>query len=365
MVGLFQPVALGKLELKNRVVRSATWDATADSSGAATDESVRLFQELGQGAIGLIVTGHAYVSVLGQSGQAQYGIHSDDVIPGLRRLVEAAHHDGSRIAVQITHCGINSGYLRKQGIPVQVVSRREDLDALQEELTDAMIEEVIDDFAMASRRAVEAGFDAVQLHGAHGYLMGQFLSPLYNQRADRWGGSASNRRRFHIEVIRRIRQLIGNDFPLLIKFGVQEDREGGLPLSEGLETAREMVEQGVDAIEISAGDSRNAIPRPPRDNPDYVPFRTRAAATKRATTVPVILVGGIRNMETANEILRSGDADLISMCRPFIREPHLLTRWRKGEAIQAKCISCSKCMSANNSTVSCAEESRLKGDAST
>lgn len=359
MLKLFAPIKIGTLELKNRLVRSATWDATADNQGAVTDQSVAIFRELGRGGIGLIITGHAFVSALGQATPAQYGIHRDEMIPGLRRLTDAVHREGSKVGVQITHCGINSGYLRRQGVPVQVVSPRKDTEMLQKEMTDTEIESVVADFASAARRAVDSGFDAVQLHGAHGYLMGQFLSPLTNHRTDRWGGSSQNRRRFHLEVIKGVRQAIGKDFPLMIKFGAEEDRTGGLSLSEGVETAFEMTKQGIDAMEISTG-GRNPIPKEEEGAPEKAYFRDSAAAVKKAVTVPIMLVGGIRSLEMANEILESGDADLISMCRPLIREPHLLVRWQHGELKPATCISCNKCMPRDGSTLSCGEDRRLR-----
>jgi len=359
MAELFEPVTIGSLTLKNRVVRSATWDGSADRSGMVTDDSVRLYRELGQGNIGLIITGHAFVTPLGQATSAQYGIHTDDMMPGLSRLVEAVHQGGVKIAVQLTHCGFNSGYLRREGIPVQVVSRRDGLESQQQEMTDDDIDALIDSYVSAARRAVEAGFDAVQLHGAHGYLLSQFLSLLSNTRTDRWGGSDVNRRRFHMEIIKRIRQVIGRDFPLIIKFGVMEDQEGGLSLDESLETARQMVEQGIDAIEVSSGSSRGHIPRLVDDLSEQVVFRDRAAAVKSAVSVPVILVGGIRSLPTANEILSKGDADLISMCRPFIREPHLMVRWQQGGTEPATCISCNKCMPGER-LLSCGEDRRLR-----
>ncbi|MEE8413676.1 MAG: NADH:flavin oxidoreductase [Dehalococcoidales bacterium] len=363
MAELFEPVTIGSLELKNRVVRSATWDGAADPSGAVTDDSVALFRELGRGNIGLIVTGHAFVSLLGQATSAQYGVHTDEMIPGLKRLVEAVHQGGAKIAIQITHSGINSGYLRQQGIALQVVSPRNGLKALQQEMTDGDIEALIDDFVLATQRAIEAGFDIVQLHGAHGYMMSQFLSPLSNQRTDRWGGSDANRRRFHLEMIKKIRQVIGRDFPLMIKFGVMEDREGGLSLSESVKTAQEMVEQGIDALEISSGGSRGSIPRLAEDGSEQVVFRDRAAAVKKAVNVPVILVGGIRSLPMATKILHSGDVDLIAMCRPFIREPDLMVRWQRGEVEPATCISCNKCMPGER-VLSCGEDRRIREEAS-
>ncbi len=191
-IDLFQPYRIGKLELRNRFVRSATWDGTASRSGAITDESISIYRRLGKGGIGLIVTGYAFVSRQGQSSRGQYGVYSDDMVPGLHRLVQAVHEGGGRIALQIVHGGINSNFLTSEGITVMAVSGRAGDSRPHREMTDEDIETTIGDFAAAAQRAVEAGFDAVQLHGAHGFLMSQFLSPLFNSRTDKWGGSSEN-----------------------------------------------------------------------------------------------------------------------------------------------------------------------------
>lgn len=366
-VDLFEPFSIGGLELKNRFVRSATWDNTADNSGAVTDKSVAIYSELSKGGIGLIVTGFAFIAPLGKALPRQYGVHNDAMIPGLHRLVRATHRGGSKIALQIVHAGINSAYFFKKGMitlavsgkqdglrpgMLPLISRKQKINIPHREMTDEEIESIISDFASAAVRAREAGFDAVQLHGAHGYLMSQFLSPLFNVRTDRWGGSAENRRRFHLELVHRVRKAIGDDFPLLIKFGVQDDEEGGLSLNEGLETAQQMVVNGIDAIEISGGIG-GASPIARKSEPEKVPYRERAAAVKRVVTVPVMVVQGIRSLEMAKNIIESGDADLISMSRPFIQEPELIARWQKGETWPSQCISCHRCHSENEEPVQC------------
>jgi len=229
------------------------------------------------------------------------------------------------------------------------------------EMTNEEIEAIITDFSSAAQRLVEAGFDAIQLHGAHGYLMSQILSPLFNRRRDRWGGSAENRRRFHLEVVRRIREAIGRDFPLMVKLGVADDQEGGLSLTEGLETARELERAGIDAIEVSVGVGHSS--RTIREGEgEQAYFREKAASVKRAVTVPVILVGGIRSLQMARGIIDSGDADMISMCRPLIREPWLVRRWESGDQKPAKCISCNKCLGIvrRGEPLECGEERRLR-----
>lgn len=358
---LFEPITISGLELKNRLMRSATWDGTADETGLVTDTSVELYQRLGEGGIGLIVSGFAFVSPHGQAVFAQYGIHTDEMIPGLRRMVKAARQGDTKVAVQVVHAGINSGYLSRQGIPPLAVSSNPESSRSHREMTEEDIEIIIDDFAAAAVRAREAGFDAIQLHGAHGYLMSQFQSPLLNQRTDQWGGNPENRRHFHLDVIHRIRKAIGNDFPLMIKFGVMDDREGGLTLDEGIETARQMTAAGIDGIEVSAGVGQ-PIPVADKGSPEQAPFRERAANLKREVSVPVMLVSGIRTLEMAKDIIDSGDADMVSMSRPFIREPGLVGRWQRGEDDSALCISCGGChgILGRGEPLECNQERRLR-----
>jgi 2,4-dienoyl-CoA reductase-like NADH-dependent reductase (Old Yellow Enzyme family) len=360
---LFEPIKIKNLELKNRVMRSATWDGTADQEGGVTDESRRIYLELGQGGIGLIVTGYAFVShPLGQANPGQYGIYDDKLIGGWKALVRKVHESGdSKMAMQIVHAGINSPYLVRKGQTLLAVSRLPELSRPHREMTEEEIEGIISDFAAAAVRVREAGFDAVQLHGAHGYLLSQFVSPLYNQRTDRWGESPQNRRRFHLEIIRRVRQAVGDDYPLLIKFGLQDEREGGMPRAEGLMTCRQMEEAGIDSIEVSTGVGAGSAVIT-KGGFDQVVFRAGAAALKKVVAGPVAVVNGIRTFPTAADIIDSREADLVSLCRPFIREPHLIRRWLAGDTRPAACISCNKCFPNvdRGQLLACGEERRLR-----
>jgi 2,4-dienoyl-CoA reductase-like NADH-dependent reductase (Old Yellow Enzyme family) len=360
---LFEPFKIKNIELQNRVMRSATWDASADDEGGITDHSLAIYRGLAQGGIGLIVTGYAFVSwPLGKANPGQYGIYDDKLIAGWKRLAGAVHRSGdSRIAMQIVHAGINSGWLVEHGFTPLAVSKLPGVNRPHQEMTDGEIEQIIQDFAAAAVRVREAGFDAVQLHGAHGYLMSQFASPLFNRRTDRWGGSMENRRRFHLEIVRRTRKAVGNDFPFLIKFGVMDDREGGMPLAEGLEICRQMEKAGIESIEVSAGaGSASAVIK--ESETDRPVFRERAAAVKKAVKVPVAVVNGIRSLEVAQDIIDKGDADMVSLCRPFIREPQLLKRWQMGDTRPAICISCNRCFPivARGEPLECGEERRIR-----
>jgi 2,4-dienoyl-CoA reductase-like NADH-dependent reductase (Old Yellow Enzyme family) len=365
---LFEPIKINKLEIRNRLMRSATWDGSADESGEVTEQSIRIYRELGQGDIGLIVTGYAFVShPLGQANPGQYGIYRDQLIPGWKHLVNTVHEVGSsKIAMQIVHAGINSPYLVQKGYTLLAVSNKPEMNLPHREMTEKEIKGVIKDFADAAVRVQEAGFDAVQIHGAHGYLLSQFISPIFNQRTDRWGGGPENRRRFHLEVIRNIRKAVGNDYPVLIKFGAEDNQEGGLTFSDGLETCRQMAKAGIDHIEISfgvgAGSATISKDDLKRGVIDKVVFRENATAVKKAVGLPIAVVNGIRSLEKAREIISSGDADMVSLCRPFIREPHLISRWLKGDTRPAACISCNRCFPIlrRREPLSCGEERRLE-----
>jgi 2,4-dienoyl-CoA reductase-like NADH-dependent reductase (Old Yellow Enzyme family) len=367
-LNLFKPIKINKLEIKNRIMRSATWDGTADEAGGITESSKKLYQELARGDIGLIVTGYAFVShPLGQANPGQYGIYSDKLIPGWKKLVQTVHQSGdSKIAMQIVHAGINSRFLVQKGHTLQAVSTMADLKRPHREMTREEIEQIIKDFAAAAIRVREAGFDAVQLHGAHGYLMSQFVSPFYNLRKDLWGGSPEKRRRFHLLLIEKVREAVGKDYPVLIKFGAQDNLPGGMPFSEGLETCIQMAAAGIDSIEISTGVGAGsaAITQSgfKKGEVDRVVFLDQAAAVKKALTIPVAVVNGIRSLEKADELISSHLVDMVSLCRPFIREPHLVHRWLNGDARPAACISCNKCFPnlERGQIMECGEERRLR-----
>jgi 2,4-dienoyl-CoA reductase-like NADH-dependent reductase (Old Yellow Enzyme family) len=356
-IDLFRAVKIGHLELRNRFVRSATGDGSADEIGRVTQHSEAIYEKLGEGGVGLIITGHSFISIQGQASPNQYGIHDDKMIHGLRRLAKAAHQGGAKIAVQISHAGINSRLVTNKHNFLQAVSSLDGTPSHFDVMTDKDIRDVILQYVSASRRAVEAGFDAIQLHGAHGYLMSQFLSPLYNHREDDWGGSDKKRRAFHLEVVRSVRNVVGPDFPLFMKLGVRDEHEGGLSLEEGVETAQELSLEGLDAIEVSCG-----IGKPMKTAGDTqvkdAYFRKETEAVKGAVKIPVMIVGGVRSLELAEDIIDSNGADLISMCRPFIREPDLIQRWSLSSKSISSCVSCNTC-SANrgsNKPFMCARE---------
>lgn len=255
---LFDPVKIGNMALRNRFVRSATYDGCADSTGHVSEKQIELFSDLAAGGVGLIVTGITYVQPLGQRFSAQGSIAGDDCIPGFKRLTAAVHDRGAKIAVQLFHAGRERTLSFTAGGEEALAPSFVNNDPYfnggkYRPMTEDEIREIVRAFGDAARRAREANFDAVQIHGAHGYLPSQFLSPYTNHRSDDWGGSLENRLRFHYELYSEIKEKVGADYPLLIKIGVQDGFPGGLEFREGKQAAQFLARCGFDALEISLG----------------------------------------------------------------------------------------------------------------
>jgi 2,4-dienoyl-CoA reductase-like NADH-dependent reductase (Old Yellow Enzyme family) len=213
-------------------------------------------------------------------------------------------------------------------------------------MTRAGIDRVIDAYAKAARRAKEAGFDGVQIHGAHGYLISQFLSPFVNQRSDEWGGDLEGRMRFLRAVCQAVREQVGAGYPVLIKLGVMDGVEGGLTLEEGLQVVAALESMGLDAVEISGGiggGRSSSVRKGIHTEADEAYFRPWAEKARAVTRLPIILVGGFRSRDVMEGVLASGDADFISLCRPLICEPDLPNRMRMGSQERSSCISANLC----------------------
>jgi len=348
---LFEPLKIGHLEIKNRFVRSATYFALADTDGFIGDASVALMKQLAENDVGLIVTGYAYVVKSGQSFPDMNGIQDDNHIPGYRRMTKAVHDAGGKIVMQVAHCGIKSETAARTGgdyMAVSLIDRMPDYGRTPREMTGADIEGIIQAFGQAARRVQDAGFDGVQIHGAHGYLVSQFLSPRANRRQDQWGGSLENRMRFVVEVTREIKKRVTDDFPVMIKLGCREYIEGesGLTAQEGAEVAKVLEGEGIALIEISHGiqDQTFRKKRAGITSPEKEAYFLPDARVIRAHTAgPLGLVGGMRSLPVMEEIIASGVVDCLSICRPLIREPGLIKRWRDGDTRPADCISCHGC----------------------
>lgn len=345
---LFEPFSFSGLNLKNRLVRSATFEKRADEDGFVTEFLIELYEELAMGGIGLIITGNALVHPSGRSAPQMLCAHSDIYIQGLRKLTAAVHQLGGVIALQLVHGGRQSFPILLGGDDPLAPSALYDVSTkiMPRAMTDTEIWEMVDAFADAARRARIAGFDGVQIHGAHGYLVSEFLSPHTNRRDDYWGGDEERRFHFLEEVYKAIRKEVGEDYPLMIKMNADDLIKGGLKVEEAARAAMRLEELGIDAIEVSGGmyESDEKTAKPDITSPDEEAyFRDAGKVFKERLSVPVLLVGGIRSRSVMEEVLQKGEADLISLARPLIREPDLPNKLREGKA-KADCISCNGCM---------------------
>jgi 2,4-dienoyl-CoA reductase-like NADH-dependent reductase (Old Yellow Enzyme family) len=343
---LFTPVAIGGLELPNHLVRSATAEFLADSEGRPEEALKTLYSDLVDGGVGLIITGHMYVHPGGQCHDRMVGIYADELIPGLRELAKTVHTKGGRAVVQINHGGMQCSTETVADAVAPSAIQADWLKRSARTMSNSEIEEVIRAFALAARRAKVAGFDGVQIHAAHGYLVNQFLSPLVNRREDEWGGDIHGRASFLRSICSAVRSEVGSGYPMLIKLGLADSVDGGLSLAEGLEVVSELESMGLDAVEISAGigGRRSAAILPGiRKEGDEAYFRSWAREAKRRTRLPILLVGGLRSLSVMEDVLTSGDADLISMCRPLICEPDLPRRLVSGAQERSSCISGNRC----------------------
>lgn len=348
MADLFDKTSINGMTLRNRIVRSATWEGMCDPDGRPTEKLVELYRGLARGGVGLIVTGFAYVRPDGKQLPFKMGIHTDEFSGDFQRLTGAVHDAGGSIAVQLVHAGGQASSETAGRRPlapsaVKVDQFPEEPEAMSPE----QIEDIVSAFAAAAGRAKAWGFDAVQLHGAHGYLINQFLSPLTNRRDDDYGGSIENRSRFLLSVYDRVRKTVGSDFPVMIKLNAADNLEDGLSFKDALFAATALDRVGIDAIEVSSGTPASGAKGPVRtriDRPDREAYNlSLARRIKKAVGCPVMAVGGIRSFETAAEAIGANGVDYVSMARPLIREPNLVRRWQDGDRRPAACISCNRC----------------------
>jgi 2,4-dienoyl-CoA reductase-like NADH-dependent reductase (Old Yellow Enzyme family) len=340
---LFQPESIGTLELPNRLIRSATAEHMSDLEGKPEQPLADLYAELARGGIGLIITGHAFVHEGGRCHTHMSGTHRDDLIPTLEMLTRAVHEEGGLVVMQLNHGGRQCPADAIPGSPVapSPVTLSKGKERPQE-LNEEGIREIITAFGEAAGRAKAADFDGVQIHGAHGYLVNQFNSPAANRRRDRWGGTPARSMRFLEEVALSIRHQVGDDYPVLIKLGMEDHVRDGLTLKDSVEIVRHLADWGVNALEISSGIGRTSVRKDILQPQDEAYFLDAARAAREATDLPIILVGGIRSKDVMERILEEGSADFISMSRPLIREPDLPRRLREGQE-RSSCISCNLC----------------------
>jgi 2,4-dienoyl-CoA reductase-like NADH-dependent reductase (Old Yellow Enzyme family) len=350
MGNLFESAHINTMSLANRFVRSATWEGLATVEGAVTPELVEAIGALARGGVGLIISSHAYVRPDGQAGPRQLGVYKDELVPGLRQMAAAARENGAKMVLQLAHAGCFAAEPLTGLTPLAVSAAKEPDDPPGREVSAAGIRDLAHAFADAAGRAMAAGFDGVQVHAAHGYLLSQFLSPRFNRRTDAYGGDIRKRSCAPVEVIAAVRRVLGREAPLLVKMNCRDWAEGGLELDDAVQAAVLLQEAGADAIEVSSGMSRFSKVTASRSGIDSEEkeayHQEEARAFKQRLKIPLILVGGIRSLAVAERLVTGGVCDFISMSRPFIREPGLVNRWKSGDRKPSACTSDNLCFGA-------------------
>ncbi len=364
MKSVFDSTTINGLELGNRLVRSATWEGLGDPDGGVNEKVINVNRDLADGGVGLIITGYIAVRADGRQASTQLLADDDRFIPGLAKLADAVHDRGGKVVAQIVHCGGQSDR-GASGLDPVAPSAVESpgFPEVPHELSPGDIDDIIGCFAATARRLRESGYDGVQLHGAHGYLLAQFLSPSRNRRQDEWGGTVENRSRFAREVYAAVRAEVGPDWPVMIKLNANDFLEGSTTEDDSTFLATALAEAGIDAIEVSGGTGGSGKLGAARSKieteDDEAYFLPQAEAIRAAAPgVPIILVGGMRSLEKMEAVLAAGSADFFSMARPLIREPGLPKRWAEGDRRRADCVSCSGCFgpAAKGEGIRCVQE---------
>ena len=348
MSKLFEKILINKMQIKNRFVRSATWEGMASSDGYATPQLIETMKALAEGEVGLIISSHAYIRPEGQAGKWQLGIYTDEQIPKLGEMTSSVHPAGAKIIAQLAHSGTQADE-KITGTTPMAVSLFDGLaDSPRKEFSTDDLHELVNAYTEAAVRAKKAGFDGVQIHSAHGYLLSQFLSPYFNRRTDDYGGSIENRTKIHVKILKAIRAATGHDYPILMKLNCEDFSENGLSSDDALKAAEIFAHAGLDALELSGGILTNNSKLSPsrtgikaEDNEAY--FRDAARLFKEKLNIPLILVGGIRSFSVAENVVENNIADMISLSRPLIREPDLIKRWQSGDLRPAECNSDNLC----------------------
>lgn len=344
---VFEPAIINGMSLANRFVRSATWEGLATENSYCSPELTQLLVRLAQGGVGLIITSHTTVSPEGQAGIRQVGIWSDEFIPKLTGMTDQVHEAGGKIVMQINHAGIRAATkITKKAAMGPSLFENED-GTVSREMEKIDIRNTVEKFAAAALRAKKAGFDGVQVHAAHGYLLSSFLSPYFNKRKDDYGGTVTNRARFLLEVLQAVFAAVGDNFPVLVKMNAADFLPGGFTARDMVQTASMLEEAGVDAIELSGGTNLSGKLIPFRrgkilpEEEGY--YKEEALKYKERIALPLILVGGFRSLSVSEKFLQEGTCDFIALSRPLIREPDLINRWKSGDTAPATCISDNLC----------------------
>ena len=373
---LFTPKKLGKLTVPNRFMRSATWEALSDRDGRPPKELLQMIEDLASNNVGLIIPGAVYVTRRGQGMVGESGMTTLEHARKWKPCIEKVHQHGSKLIFQLIHNGLDANPDLNGGYPA---SGPTSFNKNQHELTNTEIEDLIQNFADSAELAYRASADGAQIHGAHLYLLSSFLSPGLNHRTDKWGGSDENRLRIVKEIISAIRQRVPEDFSLSIKLNGDDYIEGGIK-PELCAKYVDMLKDDLDFFEISAGShhtilstwNKNILTRGIKDakrKEDLIQFAKNftqgqkfhenynlealRVIRRKVPSANLALVGGMRKLSTMEKIVNDGDADMISMSRPFLYEPDLVTKFKEGKSDHALCISCGSCILDTSKGVYC------------
>lgn len=355
MKSLWDKTNIGNMEMKNRFLRGALWEDLADEKGHMTSELSSIYEELAKGGVGTIITGYSFVTEDEQPNPGMLGIYEDSFIEEYKKFTEKINALGSNIIMQIVY----GGFMTKFNVGERIIwgpstIQNEVTGTWAKEITKDEIKYLVNAFAEAALRVKKSGFNGVEIHGGHGYLLSQFLSPYYNKRTDEYGGSIENRGRIIFEIYEAIREKVGNDFPVLIKLNSADYiKEGGLTMEDSLYVAKKLAVLGINAIEVTGGNesikevcennlgaARTKVVMS-KDRQSY--FKNYATKLAQIVDIPIILIGGNRDLDIMEEILNDTKIEYFTLSRPLTAEPDLINKWESGDRKRTKCVSCNKC----------------------
>lgn len=317
LLHLLSPLSVRNTHLKNRIVMPPMASNSGTLEGMATEATFEYYQERAEQGVGLIIVEHTYVLESGKYRERQLGIYSDDHVGPLSELVHRIHAAGAAVGIQITHSGAatRSSTIGRKPLGPSAIPLSPDHD-LPAEIAPSSIPSLIEAFASAARRAAAAGFDMVELHGAHGYLLNQFFSPLTNIRSDEYGGSREGRLRFPLETVEAVRSAVGPNIAVFYRLGADDGVPGGLTVNDACWAAPQLARAGVDAIDVSGGLGGSSLPG--YSGEGY--FAPLSEAIKGVVNLPVMVTGGVTTPQAADLLVRQGKADLVGVGRALLAD---------------------------------------------
>lgn len=349
---LIETTKIRNIKLNNRIIRSALWMNMADKDGHITPQLYKVYEELSKGGVGMIITGYSMVDPNDRPNPGMMGIYNDSFIEEHKKLVNMVHSNDTPISIQLAYGGSQTNHPDFQTATLFAPSaiKNRATGITPKEMTKNDIQHLVKMFTNAAVRAQKAGYDAVELHGAHGYLLSQFLTPYCNRREDEYGGSIENRTRIFVDVIKSIREAVGDDFTIMVKMNHDDymDEGEGLTIAEAVEVGKILEKAGADFLEISGANetsgkgispARTKINKPELQSYFLEPSQQIA----NAVSIPVILMGGNRNYARLQEILDETNIKYFSMARPLLSEPDLVNKWKKNPEYKPLCVSCNGC----------------------